>query len=92
MYVPCLICMFYQYVFFYMVYYYECAFFIPFYYVYSFIINTLTFYSLFNAGSLSMGKGKADGTGLLSKLAAKVSRSGRQRSDPPRLLDDESSQ
>ena len=57
-----------------------------------FIVNILTFYSLFNAGSLSMGKGKADGSGLLRKLAVRVSRSGRPRSLPPRLIDDESSQ
>ena len=55
-------------------------------------INLLIAYSLFNAGSLSMGKGIADGSGLLSKLAARVSQSGRPRSVPPRLIDDDSSQ
>ena len=57
--------------------------FYSFYYIFFFIINILTFYSLFHVGSLSMGKGKADGSGLLSKLAARVSRSGRPRSLPP---------
>jgi hypothetical protein len=48
-----------------------------------FIINILIVYSLFNAGLLSMGKGKADGTGFLTKLTTMASRSGRARTVPP---------
>ena len=39
-----------------------------------------------------MGKGKADGTGFLSKLTRMTSRSGRSRTLPSRLLEDDSSQ
>jgi hypothetical protein len=59
------------------------CFFIPYYYAFFFIINILIVYSLFNAGLLSMGKGKADGTGFLTKLTTMASRSGRPRTAPP---------
>ena len=39
-----------------------------------------------------MGKGKADGTGFLSKLTRMTNRSGRSRTLPSRLLEDDSSQ
>ena len=55
-------------------------------------INLLIAYSLFNAGSWNMGKGKADGVGFLRKVVGLPSRSGRARNPPPRLLDDDSSQ
>ena len=67
-------------------------FFIPYYYAFFFIINVRIVYSLFNASSLNMGKGKADGTGFLSKLTRMTSRSGRPRTFPSRLLEDDSSQ
>ena len=67
-------------------------FFIPYYYAFFFIINVLIVYSLFNAGSLNMGKGKADGTGFLSKLTRMTSQSGRPHTLPSRLLEDDSSQ
>ena len=52
-------------------------------------INLLIAFSLFNAGSWNMGKGKADGVGFLRKVVGLPSRSGRARNPPPRLLDDE---
>ena len=55
-------------------------------------INSLIAYSLFNAGSWNMGKGKADGVGFLRKVVGLPSRSGRACNPPPRLLDDDSSQ
>jgi hypothetical protein len=70
------------------------VFFVPYYYAFFFIINVLTVYSLFNAGSLNMGKGKDDGKGLLSRLTTMISRSGRLRNipPPPQLAEDDSSQ
>ena len=55
-------------------------------------INLLIAFSLFNAGSWNMGKGKADGVGFLRKVVGLPSQSGRARNPPPRLLDDDSSQ
>ena len=49
-------------------------------------INLLIAYSLFNAGSWNMGKGKADGMGFLRKVVRLPSRSGRARNPPPGYL------
>ena len=60
--------------------------FILYYNAFFFIIDVLIVYSLLNAGSLNMGKGKADGTGFLSKLTTMTSRSGRPRTLSPDYL------
>jgi hypothetical protein len=57
------------------------VFFIPYYYAFSFIINVLIVYSLFNAGLWNMGKGKADGAGFLRKVVGMASLSHYKKKD-----------
>jgi len=55
-----------------------------------YLLSLLTVYSLLNAGLLIMGK--SSGAGFLSKLKGGLSRSGRPRHPPTRLLEDDTSQ